>query len=299
MTEPQEIAPGVATLPIAIANVYFVGEPGGPWALVDTATPTNAAKIKAAAEARYGPGARPAAVLLTHGHLDHVGSAADLADAWDVPIYAHRLDLPYLTGKALYPPKDPTVGGALAFLSRFFPPNGTDLGARVRPLPPDGALPFLPGWEWRFTPGHAPGHVCFWRASDKTLLAGDAFSNVNVDSLFDLATKKPELCRPPAAITCDWGAARVSVERLADLRPHVIGCGHGRPLSGPDAADALQALSDNFPVPPHGRYVPEPAVTDDTGIVSLPPPAPDPLPIQIAAVVALATVAYFIARRRK
>lgn len=299
MPQPQEIAPGVARLPVSIANVYFVGEPGGPWALVDTGVPNSAAKIQAAAEERYGRGAVPAGILLTHGHLDHAGSAADLADAWNVPVYAHRLDLPFLTGKAVYPPGDPTVGGAMAFLTRFFPPTGIDLGASVRALPPDGALPFLPGWEWHFTPGHAPGHVCFWRASDRTLLAGDALATVNLNSLFELVAQKTELHGPPAAITCDWGKARTSVGRLAGLRPIVIACGHGRPMSGPAVAAALSALAADFPVPAHGRYLSQPAVTDETGIVSLPPPAPDPLPVRLAIGVILAGVVLAATKRRR
>ncbi len=300
--QAAEIAPGVAVLSVGIANVYFVGQPGGPWALIDTAVPNSADKIKGGAEQRFGAGARPTAILLTHGHPDHSGSAGDLAEAWDVSVYAHHLEMPYLTGRSLYPPSDPTVGGALAFLSRFFPSSIIDLGRRVRELPADGALPDLPGWEWHATPGHAPGHVAFHRASDKTLLAGDAFATVDLDSPIALVAQTPGIAAPPRAITCDWGAARASVERLAGLRPRVIGCGHGRPLSGPDLADDLLAFSRNFSVPAHGRYVPDAAVTDGRGIVSLPPPAPDPLPAQIAAglgAVALAGVAAAVARRRR
>ena len=56
-----------------------------------------------------GAGAPPEAIVLTHGHFDHAGSALQLAEYWDVPIYAHRLEMPYLTGKADYPPPDPTI----------------------------------------------------------------------------------------------------------------------------------------------------------------------------------------------
>src|SRR5579871_5990284 len=104
----EEITPGVARLRTLIANIYFVGSPGGPWVLVDSGTAGNAARIRDAAEERFGREARPAAILLTHGHRDHAGSAAALADYWDVDIYAHRLERPFLTGRAKYPPKDPT-----------------------------------------------------------------------------------------------------------------------------------------------------------------------------------------------
>ena len=95
----REIAKGVGYLPVSIANVYFVEAANGHWVLVDAGTPGKAAMIRAAAEGRYGLGAKPAAMFLTHGHFDHAGSALELAAAWDVPVYAHRLELPYLTGK--------------------------------------------------------------------------------------------------------------------------------------------------------------------------------------------------------
>ncbi|MDQ6698569.1 MAG: MBL fold metallo-hydrolase, partial [Acidobacteriota bacterium] len=103
----MEIATGVARLPVSIANVYFVGEPGS-WTLVDAGTPDRAKQIKAAAESRFGPGAKPTAIILTHGHFDHAGSARDLAGMWNVPVYAHPLEFPFLKGRSAYPPKDPT-----------------------------------------------------------------------------------------------------------------------------------------------------------------------------------------------
>ena len=66
----------------------------------------------------FGHGNRPAAILLTHGHFDHVGALKTLAEEWDVPVYAHTLELPYLTGRSSYPPPDPSVGGgAMAAMS--------------------------------------------------------------------------------------------------------------------------------------------------------------------------------------
>ena len=294
----QEIAPNVAALPLSIENVYFVGAPGRPWALVDAGTPGNAGRIQAAARARYGENARPEAILLTHGHTDHVGSAGPLSDLWNVPVYAHPLELPYITGRSKYPPKDPTVGGAMAMISRVFPMNVVDLGDRVRPLPEGGVVPGLPDWEWHFTPGHSPGHVSFFRPEDGTLLVGDAFATVNLDSLPALLTKRPELCRPPAPFTCDWAAAAQSVRRLASLRPFTLGCGHGRPMSGPDIAPDLNRFADDLTPPAHGRYAARPARTDENGIVSLPPPAPDPFPAQAAAVALALGAAITLMKRR-
>lgn len=276
----QEITPGVACLPLTIENVYFVGARGRPWVLVDAGTPGQQGRIRAAAQERYGADARPEAIVLTHGHPDHSGSARALAEAWGVPVYARTLELPYLTGRSKYPPGDPTVGGALAMLTRIFPSNVPDLSVVVQPLPEHGVVPGLPDWKWLDTPGHAPGHVSFFRPEDKTLLVGDAFATVNMDSLPSLLTKKPEISLPPPPITCDWPAADRSVQLLAGLNPAAVGCGHGRPLTGPHVAPDLNRFADGFAPPTHGRYVGHPAITDETGIVSLPPPAPDPFPLQ-------------------
>ena len=93
----ERIAPDVGWQPISFVNAYFVGHPRGPWILVDAGLPGRAAQIFDAAEARFGAGSRPEAIYLTHGHYDHAGSALKLAERWDVPIFAHRMELPYLT----------------------------------------------------------------------------------------------------------------------------------------------------------------------------------------------------------
>lgn len=285
-----EIAEGVAVLPISIANVYFVNEPGSPWVLVDTGIAGKARTIREAAEARFGPGAHPASIVLTHGHGDHSGSAAELSDLWKVPIYAHRMEFPYITGKSKYPPADPTAPGFISFMTRFFTTQAPDLGDRVRPLEEGCPAPGMDGWEWHFTPGHAPGHVAFFRSSDATLIAGDAFATVNLDSLLDIATKRQRISRPPTPINYDWKLVRESVRKLDALNPLTFACGHGVPMSGPDAADEFSRFADYFPIPSHGRYVAEPARTNENGVVYLPPAPPDRLP-GIAGSVGVATLA--------
>ena len=115
------------------------------------------------------------AIILTHGHFDHVGSVEALAEEWDCPVYAHPLEQAYLDGTASYPPADPWVGGGLvALLSPLFPRSPTNRAPRLRLLPEDGSVPGMPGWQWIYTPGHTPEHVSLWREQDRTLLAGDA-----------------------------------------------------------------------------------------------------------------------------
>ncbi len=281
------VAPGVAYVTAVFANLYFVdageGRPGV-WVLVDAGLARFAGRVRRAAEERYGKGTRPASIILTHGHFDHAGSALELAREWGVPVYAHRLEMPYLTGRSDYPPQDPTVGGALAFLSRFFPHSGYAFGDRVLALPADGSVPGLPGWRALHTPGHTAGHVSLFRESDRVLLAGDALATENQDSWVGMMTHKQEFRRPPAPFTTDWVAARRSIELLSELEPSAVGAGHGIPMTGPRVAEEFRAFAANFRPPRQGRYVCEPASADETGVVALPPPVPDPLPKVLAGV---------------
>ena len=284
------IAPDVGWLPISFVNVFFIGRPGGQWVLLDTGLPCRAPQILEAAEARFGAGTRPEAIILTHGHWDHAGSAFDLAKLWEVPIYAHQLEMPYLTGRSDYPPPDPTVGGAIAFLSRFTPSSARDLGDRVRELPPKN-VPGAPDWEWLPTPGHSPGHISLFRSSDGVLLAGDAFATMNMDSWSGLVTGRRTLARAGSPFNVDWEATQASVKQLAKLRPNVVGCGHGIPRSDSGLPGELEQFAKKFRRPRTGRYVRRPARADERGVLSLPPAPFDPVPFATAAVLVLAGIA--------
>ncbi len=285
MTAAREIAADLAQLRVSIANVYFAGNRNG-WALIDTGVPGYTASIIEAAYARFGEGSRPSAILLTHGHFDHAGCALELGRYWNVPVFAHPLEFPYLTGKSAYPRKDPTVGGAMAFLSRFFPSRTANVGDVLTDLPQNGEVPGLKDWMWIATPGHAPGHVSFWRERDATLVAGDAVATADLDSWFGLTTMHRVISRPPSPFTFNWDAARASVKALADLQPFVLASGHGEPMYGPRVADELSRFARTFTPPEHGRYVAEPAETNEHGVVYEPPAPADHLPKVAAGVVA-------------
>jgi len=161
----------------------------------------------------------------------------------------------------------------MSALSPLYPRGPINLGRRARPLPADGTLPGLPDWSWVPTPGHSPGHVAFFRESDRTLLAGDAFVTTRQESALAALAKWQTVWRPPAYYTCDWSAARESVKRLAALQPRLAATGHGLPLTGEQLTQGLRDLVQNWDqlVPSHGRYFDRPALTNEQGIVSLPP----------------------------
>jgi len=276
-----------------LSTFFFIGEPGAgnPWVLVDAGLPGYAGQIKKKAEQLFGPGAKPDAIVLTHGHADHVGSLKTLLENWDVPVYAHPLELPYLQGKSSYPPPDPAIGGgAMSYISWIFPIGPMDFGDKVKPLPANGMIPELPDWHAIHTPGHAPGHISLFRDKDRTLLAGDAFVTTNQNSGIAVATQREEFHGPPAYFTCDWEAARKSVQKLNGLNPNAVGTGHGVSVHGLDLQLGLNRLAHNFDdlsIPSEGRYVKQAAVTDENGVVDM----PTPTSFHVARVIGISAVA--------
>ena len=184
-----------------------------------------------------------------------------------MPVYAHRLEFPYLNGSASYPPPDPSVGGGLmARLSPLYPRAPIDLGPRLRQLPEDGTVPGMPAWRWIHTPGHSVGHVSLWRDGDQTLISGDAFISTRQESAYAVATQAPELHGPPMYYTPDWESAQRSVAALAALEPALAITMHGPAMQGPEMRAALNRLAQDFTrlaVPEHGRYVGHPARAED------------------------------------
>src|SRR5690625_2334047 len=257
-----EVLPDIYCHTIQIVNVVYVGDPeSGEFVLIDAGMPRSADKIIAMIEERFGENKAPKAIILTHGHFDHVGGIIELLERWDIPVYAHSLEIPFLTGEKDYPEPDETVeGGMVAKMSPLFPNEAIDLGDRVQALPDDGSVPFLSKFRWLHTPGHAEGHISLFREADRLLLAGDAFVNVKQDALYKVMTQEEELTGPPRYLTPDWKAAKQSVEELAELQPKVVVTGHGVPVSGERLEKGLQHLAKNFDqiaVPDYGRYVDE------------------------------------------
>ncbi len=245
----EAIAPGLQGLKITFVNVFGVTHEDGTWTLIDAAVPFSASRIRHWAESTFGRA--PNALVLTHGHFDHAGAAKELAEAWDVPVYAHPLEFPYLTGDKEYPAPDwKAGGGVMPLLSPTLPRGPIDLGSRLKPLPGEGAelrLAELPGWTLLHTPGHTPGHVSFFRKGDGTLLVGDAFCTTKPESFFAATFSQPaELHGPPAYFTSDWSAAKHSVRKLAELHPATVAPGHGKPLAGDGVAAALTKLANDF-----------------------------------------------------
>lgn len=257
----EEVLPDLFRQTIQIVNVCFVGHAGADdWVLVDAGMPRSADAIIEAAEKRFGVNNAPQGIVLTHGHFDHVGALIELVDYWNVPVYAHVEELPFLTGKQAYVTADPSVeGGLVAKMSFFFPVEPINLGTHVlQPLPDDGAIPIMPGWRWVHTPGHTLGHVSLFRESDRALIAGDAFVTVKQESLYKVLMQELEISGPPRYLTPDWQASWESVKTLEKLNPSVAITGHGLPMQGEMLAKNLKMLAEDFEyiaIPDYGKYV--------------------------------------------
>ena len=262
----RELLSDVAYKRLGIVNVAYFGKANagpGAWVLIDAGVAGTAGMIRRAAEERFGDNAPPLAIIMTHGHFDHAGALETLAEEWNVPIYAHELELPYLNGTASYPPPDPSVGGGMmALLSPMYPRGPYNVGKWLQPLPSDGSVPHMPGWRWIHVPGHTPGQIALWREGDRILISADAFITTRQESAYAVTVQKPEMHGPPAYYTQDWEAARESVRKLAALEPELVVTGHGPAMQGPEMREALHHLARNFDeiaVPESGKYVRDPA----------------------------------------
>ncbi len=256
----KEVLPDLYSHTVQIVNISLVGHPDtSDFVLIDAGMPQSANEIISVINERFGEGSRPKAIILTHGHFDHVGAIIELVQRWDVSVHAHELEMPFLTGKTSYPEPDPTVeGGMISKMSPMFPIKPINLGDYVKTLPEDGSVPHLPGFRWIHTPGHTPGHVSLFRDEDRALIAGDAFVTVKQEYLYKVLTQEQEISGPPRYLTTDWSAARNSVEKLESLKPSIAITGHGLPMVGDLLTDSLRKLVEEFDriaIPDHGKFV--------------------------------------------
>ena len=108
-----------------------------------------------------GKGLTPEAILLTHGHFDHVWGVERLLAHFSVPVYMHPLDKGLLADGAS---AIPGMGSIKKFRHSF---PTVDVA--------DGDVLAFPGFSLKVlhTPGHSPGSVCYYAAEDNLLLSGD------------------------------------------------------------------------------------------------------------------------------
>ena len=237
-TLTRDVAPGIHRLEHAYVNCYLV-EDDGAITIVDAAFPSTWSHLLSALNAIGRSLIDVKALVLTHGHFDHVGFAARAIKELQVPVWVHPADWrlaahPYRYSRErtpfLYPLKYPSsarVLGAMAAAGAL-----TVKGvSQVMELPPSGrvAVPGHPSVI--FTPGHTNGHCALHFPDRDALITGDAL--VTLDPY--KGARGAQIIA--GAATTDSQKALQSLVPLAETGAMIVLPGHGEPwLAGIRAA---------------------------------------------------------------
>jgi glyoxylase-like metal-dependent hydrolase (beta-lactamase superfamily II) len=214
-----EVAPDVHQLSLAprdALNAYLVGD-----VLVDAGVASSAGRIvRALAGGRSPPTRSPTCTPTT---------PAARAGSWTrgtVPVWVGAGDAEAMR-RGEPAPADNRISGLMRFASTF---SGVDVARELREGDELAA-----GFVVLDAPGHSPGHVAFWRAADRVLIAGDVWFHL------DPWTLRPKLREPFGIVTISPARNRESIRRLTALEPDVVAFGHGPVLR--DAAPKLAAFA--------------------------------------------------------
>jgi glyoxylase-like metal-dependent hydrolase (beta-lactamase superfamily II) len=217
----RDIAPGVrqiALTPRNGVNVYVLGD-----VLVDAGLSSSAKKIvKELGDHRITE------LALTHAHLDHAGGARGVCDALGIPLAVGANDVEAIeSGRAVTGASK--LEPVMQRVNRWKP---VTVGRPLREGDEIGDFTVID------SPGHSPGHLAYWRASDRTLVCGDVWFNLHP------LTTAVGLHLPPDLVTVDPGLNRRSALKLAALEPETVLFGHGPPLLGaaPRLREFMQSL---------------------------------------------------------
>lgn len=201
---------------LGLVNCYCVKESDG-LTLVDTGLPGSGDDILECA--RTLAGGEINRILLTHAHLDHIGSLDDLAmKLGKVDVAISRRDARLLAKDLSLDPTEPQT--------RI---KGSTPGAKTRPthFVEDGEL--YGSLRVIATPGHTPGHMSFLDERDGTLISGDALTSV---SELRVAGDAPWNFPFPNLATWHKPTAYASAKRLAPFPIERFACGHGQVRTG-------------------------------------------------------------------
>jgi hydroxyacylglutathione hydrolase len=202
----KQLAPDVWKLsgfPPNAINVYVLGD-----VLVDAASRHAGGRIF-----RQINGHKIAAHALTHAHPDHQGASKEVCERLGIELWCGERDAGAMESGNLAQKKHPL--NTLIMKAWGGPPH--PVARRLH----EGDE--VAGFKVLEVPGHSPGHVAYWRESDRVLIAGDVLNGMN------LLTSIPGLHEPPTPFTNDPAQNRESARRLGALEPALVCFGHGPP----------------------------------------------------------------------
>ncbi|HEY3523632.1 MAG TPA: MBL fold metallo-hydrolase [Candidatus Limnocylindrales bacterium] len=224
----MEIAPSIRRLGGGTVNAYLLEEAGGV-TIVDAAMPGFWDVLLAELRLMGRTLADVRAVVLTHGHSDHIGFAERARRDAAVPVEVHELDAALARGEVPNPAKGfgpIRLRPLLSFLLL-----GARNGGLRRPTVGevstfgDGATLDVPGSpRVVHVPGHTPGSAALHVPALGALFAGDALATYAVTT----GHEGPQI----APFTADEPEALRSLSRLEDLDASLVLPGHGAPWAG-------------------------------------------------------------------
>ena len=209
---------GVHVVPMGMSNAFLIEGDDG-LTLIDAGFPGKEEVVFGAIRALGRSPEQIKHLIFTHGHPDHIGSAAAIVRKTGARTYLHPLDIPIAESGGPFRPITAAPGLLGRVLCNLFfrPDERLEPVAIDQPLTAGEILPIAGGIEVIHIPGHCAGQVALLWRPGRMLFAGDVGSNVM------------GLGDPLGFESLQEG--RASQRKLAGLSFDAAGFGHGKPIA--------------------------------------------------------------------